>query len=174
MSLRPYLASEDSALLRNSLGGYSGTACLEIGTGNAGTLEELSRRFELAAGTDLVRPDPRIRGEQSVNFVLADRASCFRDSSFDLVAFNPPYIPSGTIGDVAVDGGREGTEVPLSFLREALRVVKKNGKVVLLLSGENRVDELEILCATKGFRMRKVAEERLFYERLFIYEASGD
>ena len=59
------------------------------------------------------------------SLILADAASCFMDGCFDLVAFNPPYVPSGKIEDVAVDGGAEGTEVALRFLEEALRVVEE-------------------------------------------------
>ncbi len=169
---RPYLASEDSELLRRALASYSGGACLEIGAGNAGTLVDLSVRFGTVVGTDLAMPgmvDWRARG---ADFVLADRARCFRSESFELVVFNPPYLPSEEVSDPAVDGLKDGAEVPLSFLREALRVVTRQGRVVFLLSDTSPRGEFEEICGKAGFQMRQVAEMRLFYERLCVFEAA--
>lgn len=169
MNLRTYLASHDSALLRRALEGRSGAACLEIGCGNGGALVELSRRFGLAVGTDLVRPSAEDwKGVASV--VLADCARCFRPGSFDLVAFNPPYLPSESIEDVAVDGGADGLEVPLRFLREAAVAVKERGAVVMLLSSENPMEKMEAECDRLGLEARKVAEQNLFEEVLSVYE----
>ncbi|MDG7008684.1 MAG: hypothetical protein JRN06_10680 [Nitrososphaerota archaeon] len=169
MSGAAYISSDDSALLRRALQGRAGGACLEIGAGNGGTLIDLAKRFETAAGTDLRRPG---MGDWSggASFSLADRATCFRDSVFDLVAFNPPYLGGEGYGDVAVDGG-EGLEAPASFLEEALRVVKKEGSVVFLLNDEADIAGYEEACGRHGFRLRVVASKRLFFEALSVYEA---
>ena len=172
MKQQAYLASDDSALLREKLRDRSGFSCLEIGAGNGGNLIELAARFELAVGTDLVRPEKLEWRSRPGDFVLADGASCFSDESFDLVAFNPPYLPSETIQDVAVDGGRGGIEVPLFFLKEALRVVKKGGRILMLLSSQNSVEEIRQECSKSSFKLSLVAEKRLFYEKLSVYEAS--
>jgi release factor glutamine methyltransferase len=92
---------------------------------------------------------------------------------FDLVAFNPPYLPSETIEDIAVDGGEGGTEVPLLFLQEALRVVKKDGRIVMLLSSQNSTEEIRRECSRKNFTLRSIASKELFFERLYVYEASS-
>jgi len=160
---RVYLSSDDSNLLRGVLQGYSGECALEIGAGNGGNLPELSKRFGLVVGTDLVRP------EFSKGIIIADRAGCFREAVFDLVAFNPPYLPSARIEDLAVDGGRDGVEVALSFLEEAVRVLKPAGKIVMLVSSENPIEELKGFCDQKGLGMALVASKALFYERLFVY-----
>jgi len=167
-----YLASEDSALLRGVLTRYHGENCLEIGAGNAGNLVDLSVRFQNVVGTDLVRPSMADWRRRGVSFVLADAASCMRQASFDLVAFNPPYLKEESGGDPAVEGG-SGLEVPRKFLAEALRVVKTDGKVVMLVNGEAEVSDLQRELARSGFRMRKVATRHLFFENLSVYEASA-
>lgn len=173
MSGTPYLASEDSALLRKTLRDYSGRSCLEIGAGNGGNLVDLSDRFARVVGTDLVRP-AMSDWKAGADFVLADGASCFTGSSFDLVAFNPPYTPGDGTGDVAVDGGRS-QEVARRFLADALRMVKKSGKVVFLLSDDAEFGVFEKMCAELGFTLRRVAARRGFFEELTVYEASpGD
>lgn len=172
MKPRPYLPSEDSELLRRAVRAYSGESCLEMGAGKAGTVIELAESFELAVGTDLVPPGRLDWKGQPGNFVLADRATCFKDESFDLVAFNPPYLPSETIEDIAVDGGSGGVEVPLRFLKEALRVVRRSGKVVMLLSSQDSFQEIKSECAKRNVGLRRIAEKWLFFEGLYILEAS--
>ncbi len=169
----PYIASEDSALLRSALGGYSGGSALEIGAGNGGNLVGLANRFGRVVGTDIQSPGLSDWKGSGVDFILADAATCLRSETFDLVVFNPPYLPVELGDDPAVEGGG-GLEVPKNFLREALRVVKKTGRVVFLLNDEARVDEFGEICAIGGFALKKVAERRLFFEGLAVYEASAD
>jgi methylase of polypeptide subunit release factors len=173
MSEIPYIASEDSTLLRRALSGYTGGLCLEIGAGNAGALVELAARFDTVVGTDLVRPAMMDWKDAGVDFVLADGASCLRSSTFDLVAFNPPYISAEVGADTAVEGG-EGLEVPLMFLKEALRVVKSNGKVVMLLNDGAELAKFRGICAGSGFRIDQVASLRVFFEELAVFVGSAD
>jgi release factor glutamine methyltransferase len=114
MSETHYIASTDSALLRRVLREHSGGSALEIGAGNGGNLVELAGRFETVVGTDLTGPGMRDWSGEGAGYVLADCASCFRDSTFDLVAFNPPYV-RGEIVDRSVDGGSTGNPSFLSL-----------------------------------------------------------
>lgn len=170
MSGGQYLASEDSALLRRTLEGRSGERCLEIGAGNGGNLTWLTGRFHLVVGTDLLLPAMTDWKEAGANFVLADGASCLRDSAFDIVAFNPPYLP-GPTEDRAVDGGNS-LEVPKEFLREALRTAKRDGEVVFVLNDQAEVEEFRRIAEEGGFTLRTLASKRLFYEELTAYSAS--
>lgn len=169
MSGAPYTSSEDSVLLRRALRRFSGEACLEIGTGNGGTLVDLRGRFQVAVGTDLTPPSMTDWKGAGADLVLADRAGCFRDATFDLVAFNPPYLLS-SVEDRTVDGG-EDHRVPLSFLAEALRVVKPSGSVVWLLNGEADLEAFRRVCEGAGFAVSKLETERLFFEELSTYLA---
>jgi release factor glutamine methyltransferase len=165
----PYIASDDSALLRSVLRGKSGARCLEIGAGNGGNLIELVKSFEVVVGTDLVEPSMRDWSRAGAQYVLADRAGCLVGEAFDLVLFNPPYLPSDGIEDVAVDEG-DG-RVPLDFLREALRAVKDDGKVLFLLRDGEPLGVFQDECKRRGFTLVKVAGAHLFYENLSVYEA---
>ncbi|MDG6901355.1 MAG: methyltransferase domain-containing protein [Nitrososphaerota archaeon] len=172
MSSRTYLSSDDSALLRSALRRYSGKRCLEIGAGNGGGLIELSKRFAHPVGTDLRPPsDDSWRGS-AVDYVLADAAGPFREGTFDLVAFNPPYVPSEGLSDEAVDGGAQGIEVATRFLLEAVRVLKRDGSVVMLLSSDNPVQPVRATCEELGFSMKLLDSKHLFYESLSAYEVS--
>ena len=151
---------------------YQGVRCLEIGFGSGAVLQSLLPRFKMVVGTDLVSVEQARAAKGEAEVVLADRATCFRERTFDLVTFNPPYLPSETIEDRAVDGGKGGLQVPFSFLEEALRVLKLGGIVVLLLSDEADLDEFEAYCEKKGLRVEEKARQGLFFENLFVFEVS--
>lgn len=174
MSSETYLSSDDSALFRKALRRYSGESCLEIGAGNGGGLIELSGSFERVVGTDLRTPSDSSWNRGSIDLVLADSASCFRDRSFDLVAFNPPYVPSDQPADNTVDGGKDGEEVTMRFLAEAMRVARPEGKIVILLSSENPLAPVETVCQRNASTIRLLETKRLFYETLSVYEISRD
>jgi release factor glutamine methyltransferase len=170
MSGDPYLSAADSALLRRALNKRSGGRCLEIGAGNGGNLVQLTKSFRLVVGTDLARPSMADWKDAGANYVLADGASCVRRGVFDLVAFNPPYVP-GEVTDRTVDGGRT-LEVPKKFLRDAMDAVKKNGEVVFVLNDEAKLEEFQGIAAEGGFTLRPLASERLFFEELTVYLGS--
>jgi len=172
MSGEPYTASEDSALLRGALQGLSGERFLEIGAGNCGTLLDMRRRFLLAVGTDVMRPAGHDWKGKGIEFLLADGASCVRSGTFDLVAFNPPYLAVEVSEDRAVEGGKN-LEVPKAFLREALRVVKRTGRIVFLLNDEADTEEFEEICSESSFAMALVATKRVFFEELSVYSAAA-
>ncbi len=133
-------------------------------------LASVSGRFRLAVGTDVIGiEDARPALGARVELVLSDRAACFRDGVFDLVFFNPPYLPSGTIEDEAVDGGPTGIEVPVLFLEEGLRVLKEEGAIVALLSDEGDLESFLSHCDNLGLAVESVAERRLFYETLTVF-----
>jgi release factor glutamine methyltransferase len=165
-----YPPSEDTATLARVLRSYRGGRCLEIGFGGGAVLQSLVPRFELVVGTDVLSVAQAVSAKGEAEVVLVDRASCFRGGTFDLVAFNPPYLPSERIEDRAVDGGKGGLEVPFIFLEEALRVLKQDGAVVLLLSDEADLDEFRQLCEEKGLRVQEKGRTGLFFENLFVFE----
>lgn len=172
MTVPTYTSAEDSALLKRALRSRSGGSFLEVGAGNGGTMVDASRRHDLVAGTDIHRPDMDDWKKAGASYVLADRASCFRPSSFDVVAFNPPYIPVEAEEDPAVGGGAR-LEVPKAFLVDAIRVVRKGGEIVFVLSDEADLRDFEAICSEEGFALRREATERVFFEELAVYSAKS-
>lgn len=171
MSNQTYIHSDDSQLLADTIGRQTPSdAFLEIGVGNGGNLKIANNLFRLVVGTDIVNLRKVKKEFPSAEIVLSDRASCFRSNVFDLVAFNPPYIPSTEIVDKSVDGGFGGFEVPLSFLESATRVVKENGKIVMLASDQGNMSMLTGYCSQRSLSLRKVAEKSLFFETLYVFE----
>ena len=89
--------------------------------------DELVRMFNTVG-------DPRARGDVAGDFTAAP----FPDSSFDVVVFDPPYMPKGTPAGWTMDE-RYGTgsqrpaaivELGMAGINEAVRIVKPDGLVL--------------------------------------------
>ncbi len=88
---------------------------------------------------------------------------------FDVIAFNPPYVPvEGE--DPSWSGGKGGVDVVLRFVRDVPNHLSPDGFFLLLLSslGDYRrvLQEME----SQGFCVRVLARRRLFFEELFVVE----
>ncbi|MGC8568938.1 MAG: hypothetical protein ACP5LW_02915 [Nitrososphaeria archaeon] len=159
-----YRPSEDTFLLLDISSDIAGGRVLEMGCGSCFVLSNIAAEFKV--GCDLIRPKSP---SQELDVVIGDcTAPPFRYESFDHVIFNPPYLPSKAIEDVAVDGGREGIEVPMGFLRASLKLVKSGGTIRFILSSLSNYHKVEDFINTLGYSFSR-KEKKLFYERLLGY-----
>jgi methylase of polypeptide subunit release factors len=62
--------------------------------------------------------------------------------------------------------GKKGDEIILRFLKEAKNYIKKNGKIFLITSSLSKDINFEKL----GYEAKEIGCERLFFERLCIWE----
>ena len=88
--------------------------------------------------------------------------------SFDLIIFNPPYLP-GHKFDLEPDtyaGKKE--DVIVRFLQQAKSHLNKDGRIFLLLSSKTPMEHIEEEMGR--YQTKLLGNERLFYEELFIYE----
>jgi release factor glutamine methyltransferase len=108
----------------------------------------------------------------NVELVCCDGANPFREGCFDLTVFNPPYLPSKKIVDIAVDGGKEGIEVTVKFITHSLGSISNSGKMVFVLSSISNYNKAIEMLKEKGFRIRKIGSRKMFFENIFVMEAS--
>jgi len=93
---------------------------------------------------------------------------------FDLIIFNPPYLPEHPKEDRetkrVVCGGKKGYETIERFLKQAKKHLNKNGEVLFVfssLTNKSKVDEILRRCK---YRFKCLEEEKCFYEILYVYE----
>ena len=65
---------------------------------------------------------------------------------------------------IATTGGKNGSETINKFLKEAKKFLKKDGKIFLVSSSLTK--GLNFL----GYKKKKIGEEKLFFEKLFVWE----
>lgn len=90
----------------------------------------------------------------------------------DLIVFNPPYLPLGEDEfDVEVHGGILGVETTIKFLSQAKKYLKKNGKILFIASNNANLEFLNLKLLEFNYKYEIKDELKLFFEKLYIYEA---
>jgi release factor glutamine methyltransferase len=89
---------------------------------------------------------------------------------FDLVLFNPPYVPSSSIEDNTINGGKKGAELIEKFLNTLAEHFEMDGSALLLVSSMN--DPLALIAEHAEFDFSVVAKRALFFEELQVLRLS--
>jgi len=93
-------------------------------------------------------------------------------TKFDLIIFNPPYLPEDEYDkEKDTTGGEQGCETIISFLEQAKSHLNNNAKILLLFSSlsQPRI----IINKAKDYlkyKMRILNSLKLDFEELFVYE----
>ncbi|MBW6518212.1 MAG: methyltransferase [ANME-2 cluster archaeon] len=94
--------------------------------------------------------------------------------TFDIVVFNPPYLPTsedehvGGWDDLMLNGGPDGRETVRRFVADVGAHLNPNGQVLLLISSLTGIKEVCDLMHGEGISVKKVAESRHFFEKLVV------
>ncbi|MCQ1538057.1 methyltransferase [Methanocalculus taiwanensis] len=170
-----YSPAEDTVLLLNaSLRIVSPSdRVLEIGTGSGAIAAALMDFGATVAATDI---NPLAASYAYRRGVPVIRCNLFEGirGSFDLILFNPPYLPTAPderIDDwleYALDGGEDGRETIRRFLAAAPAFLSSNGKILLLISSLTGIPEVLELFADAGMITFAVAEESIEGEKLVV------
>ncbi|MDR5672911.1 Methylase of polypeptide chain release factors [Halalkaliarchaeum sp. AArc-CO] len=172
-----YQPAEDSALLASATveAVEPSDTVLEVGTGSgwvAAQVREIREARVIAAD---VNPHAcRQAHDRGLEVVRADLVSPFRDDSFDVVAFNPPYLPTDPDNEwddwmeAALSGGETGRRLVEPFLERVGRVLAPGGCVLLLVSSLTDREAVESIAADAGFDAEAVREESYPFETLWV------
>ena len=167
-----YEPREDSELLRAQIKEHAHGRVLDMGTGSGILAQEAATYAGEVYATDInpkavegLKGDGRIRALESDLFSNPEL-----DRRFDLITFNPPYLPNEEgIEDMALFGGRKGHETTVAFIEQVADHLEDDGTVLLLfstLTGKEKVEKA-IERALLGWEC--IEEKPLFYERLYVY-----
>lgn len=172
-----YEPSDDTFLLLGALGNARGRA-IEIGTGSGIVAIYLARRGLDVVATDVNPHALRLacaNARQNGAAVEAVRADMFEGirGSFDTIAFNPPYLPTGpqdATGDRWLDASVNGESDGQHFIRRFLSGLRER------LNGRGRAYVVSSSLSgfparlPPGFVGRAIAAEKLEFEKLSVHE----
>lgn len=164
-----YHPAEDTLFFADNIRDERGKAALDIGTGTGFLANVLAQNFELVVSTD-INPEAVRKAQKSVENCICCNAADALSFDFDLVVCNLPYLPSDEIFDQAVDGSREGIEVPMKLVQSAGTVIKKTGKLIYLTSSLANYTKLIEKTEQLGFSTKILAKKKLFFEELVLIE----
>ncbi|MFB6071670.1 MAG: HemK2/MTQ2 family protein methyltransferase [Halobacterium sp.] len=172
-----YQPAEDTRLLADAAVAEVDSAArvLDVGTGSGYVAATVADE----AGADVVGSDlnpyaVRQAADRGLPVVRADLVSAFRDGVFDVVLFNPPYLPRDEDAaredwmEVALSGGASGRAVVEPFLDDVGRVLAANGFALVLVSTLTGVDEVVAYASERGFSAAAVREESFPFETLSV------
>lgn len=181
-----YLPAEDSELIAIEALKIAGGRVLEIGTGSGIVSIACAKKKEVVevVATDIspsalscAKGNAKKNGAK-IRFFLGDLFAALPKGigKFDLIIFNPPYLPTGADEKVhgrlndALDGGKEGIEVPLRFLKGAKKFLAKNGTVLMVASTEQNLKKMMAGASKCGFSVEVAATHNLFFEQLQVWK----
>jgi len=171
-----YEPREDSFLMLEVLGELNlrGVRVLDMGTGSGILATYCAKRGAEVTASDIdadaieaVRLIAQRLGTD-VRVVISDLFSEIEEN-FDIIVFNPPYLPSDRIEDRAVDGGAGGTTIIRSFLEQLSLHLNKSGFAIFVASSLNNPQDLTRDCLSMSFET--VREWRFFFETLYVIKA---
>lgn len=175
-----YQPAEDTLLLLKAAldEATSKDAAIEIGCGRALISREIAPRVKSILSTDINPHAVRLAKEFGLEAVRAD---LFRGitAKFDLVIFNPPYLPTIDMENIeediiegwlnfALDGGTTGREIINRFIDDLESHLSPKGRALLLISSLTGLDEVMVKAKSEGLEVEVVASDRYFFERLYV------
>lgn len=172
-----YNPAEDSFLLLSSVEVEREERVLEMGTGAGLVALHAAKAGAVVTAADInphavdcVRRNA-LRNDLKVEVVRSD---LFDEVTgvFDVIAFNPPYLPeegkTTSWMEHAWSGGKEGSEVAVRFLDEAWKHLAPRGRVYMIVSSLGGI--MNVLKASRQhYDAELVDEKKMFFESVFAY-----
>jgi HemK-related putative methylase len=146
---------------------------LEIGAGSGIHLETAKKsgiKLENIFSSDIDKKSVLHCNVLGFNCIHSDLFEKIPKIKFDLIIFNPPYLPEDArepeSSRLATTGGKKGNEIILRFLKSAKNFLSESGKIFLITSSLAENVDFEKL----GYKEKEIGCEKLFFERLCIWE----
>jgi len=171
-----YQPAEDSRLLAETVTEHlrPGDRLLDVGTGSGYVAAQAREAGADVVGSDVNPHACRQAAATGVPVVRADILSAFRAGSFDVVTFNPPYLPTdpdvewGDWMEAALSGGEDGRAAVEPFLDDVGRVLAPEGRAVVLVSTLTDPDAVSQFAAEHGLATSELARESYPFEQLLV------
>ncbi|MFH0948922.1 MAG: HemK2/MTQ2 family protein methyltransferase [Candidatus Aenigmatarchaeota archaeon] len=171
-----YYPREDSLLLAEALEkiNMKNKNILEIGCGS-GFLAILLAEQNNVTGTDMDKNaiettrKNALANKIKLTVLQSDLFSNIT-GKFDVIVFNPPYLPEDEYDKVTKDAKHwsGGIKIIEKFIIQATKYLKQNGKIIFIIS--SLTDEVAVLGAMRlcGFSHKIIARQKIPWEELIV------
>ncbi len=146
---------------------------IEIGCGRALISREIAPKVKRMLATDINPYAVMLAKKSGLEALQADLLKGFK-AKFDLIIFNPPYLPTTDEERVegwlnrALDGGPKGRDVIFRFLEELKDHLSSKGRALLLVSSLTGLEEVKEKARAEGLEVVEMLNRRFFFENLCV------
>lgn len=170
-----YEPKEDSYLLEKEVRKYSkGKKVLDMGSGSGiQALAAINSGAAEVLAADIDKESIKYLKNYRINSIQSNLFSNIKEK-FDLIVFNPPYLPFDSREDeeskIITTGGRKGDEIIIKFLKKAKQHLTKSGIILIVLS--SLTPRKRILKSLKDLSFKKeiLSTINLFMESLEVWK----
>jgi len=168
-----YEPAEDSYLIKKHIKHYAKNQVLEIGTGSGILALEAAKYAKKVTAVDIqkevIKHCKKTIKNDKITFKQSNLFQNIKQS-FDLIIFNPPYLPDDPrIKDIALDGGKKGYELTEQFLNNANLHLKEDGKILLLFSSLTKQNKINEIIENNLLNYEQIDQLNLPFEILYVY-----
>lgn len=159
-----YEPQEDSFLLRKYVLFYAHGHVLDMCAGSGiQALAALEKTPDVLA-VDIDEDAVNFVKGKGINSKVSDLFSKV-DGKFDLIIFNPPYLPPDKHDkDITTSGGIKFIQ---RFLSDAKKFLNEDGKILIVFS--SLTGDVDSLLKKYGYRFECLEVQSYFFEKLFVY-----
>ncbi|MFH1456310.1 MAG: HemK2/MTQ2 family protein methyltransferase [archaeon] len=165
-----YEPSEDSFLLQKYVLKYAKGKVLDMGTGSGLQALTALKKTKDVLAVDINKEAIKHVKEKGVKVIQSDLFSKVK-GKFDLIIFNPPYLPEETLEDkesqLITTGGKKGYEVLEKFLVQAKKHLNENGQILIVFSSQG--GDVKKIFKKLKYKFEVLEEKSLFFEKLTVY-----
>ena len=146
---------------------------LELGCGSGMISAKLRPLVHRVFATDVNPHAVQMANKAGIETVRTDLFMGIK-SKFDLIIFNPPYLPTEPTDKVegwlnfAFDGGASGRDTIDLFLEGLKEHLKPDGRALLLVSSLSGLDDVETKAQKVGLKSQVMIREKYFFESLYV------
>ena len=179
-----YEPAEDSIILADIVKScdLAGKKVLDVGTGSGLLAIVASNNSAIVTAVDIdsnavdTAHKNGLVNKVDIEVIESDLFSNIT-GKFDVIMFNPPYLPSDETDEYAskridYDGGKNGRDIIKRFLDQVKKHLNEKGRILLLISSLTGEKELIKMLANKGFQNCVVYRKKIDWEELIIFEIS--
>lgn len=175
-----YIPAEDSYLLEKHIKKLArNKSVLDIGSGSGIQALAAIKAKALSVTAADINPESlkllkeRAKAVKNIKIIQSDLFSKIKPS-FDLIVFNPPYLPldkrEPEDSRLATTGGRRGDEIIIKFIGQSKKHLNPDGSILIILSSLTPHDKISKLLKKLSFSHKIIDTKKLFFETLELWQ----